>query len=757
MKNSKHPYEALPNFILRSPLLDLNLFNRITRGKVIDNNTFKNLFSDPTIKEAIFLASPYFYFELEKWAKGNADPYKEEKIKLAFLKYITRMCTRCTPFGLFAGCTLGKIAEKTDIVINEKNNHLRHTRLDMDYLVALSNDLAKIDFIKTSLKYFPNSSLYEFGSQLRYVEYFYVNTSRKHNIVEIDKNPYLEHVLKESKKGLHYQDLVNELLKFEVSENDATRFIENLIQNQILVSELEPSVSGIPFTDQIIKVLKTLNSDCEKELQFSNKIKNDLSRLDQIIGNDPSKYLELSKYIKTYQTKFNLKYLFQTDLELSTLSCSLSNEVVDKIEKTIPILNRISKKQTETNLAKFKTAFINRYEQREMPLCHVLDVETGIGYLQNNTNSDINPLIDDLVLPKHQNPYQETKAEWNTIYNTLENKLFKSHLKSEKTIYIKDEDFIGLPTNWDNLPDTFSGVCELINDNGKTKIKLSALGGASAANLFGRFCYKESPITDYAMSIMELEEQMNPNKIMAEIVHLPEARVGNVLMRPTLRKFEIPYLAKSLLQSKSQIQLNDLFVSVKNNRIILRSKKYNKEVIPCLTNAHYYSLNALPIYQFLCDMQAQQMRKSIGLNFGPLSNKHSFLPRVEYNDVILHEARWFIEKNQIQSLLNVKLDTIMLQKETVSFINKYEIPKYASLKDNDNEILINFENMTSVQMLLDMVKNRNWFILKEFLHSENSFVKSADNRCFTNQIIISFYNKKKTMLENEEKGTYASA
>jgi lantibiotic biosynthesis protein len=82
-----------------------------------------------------------------------------------------RMSSRSTPFGLFAGCSICQIGGSTQIALPTVNEYKRHTRLDMNYLCALAKDLAQHSVIKEKIKYFPNSSIYAFGEQLRYVEY----------------------------------------------------------------------------------------------------------------------------------------------------------------------------------------------------------------------------------------------------------------------------------------------------------------------------------------------------------------------------------------------------------------------------------------------------------------------------------------------------------------------------------------------------------------------------------------------------------
>ena len=49
------------------------------------------------------------------------------------------------------------------------------------------------------------------------------------------------------------------------------------------------------------------------------------------------------------------------------------------------------------------------------------------------------------------------------------------------------------------------------------------------------------------------EEAHKPDVAFAEIVHLPEGRLGNVILRPVLRGHEIPFLGRSGAPPESQL------------------------------------------------------------------------------------------------------------------------------------------------------------------------------------------------------------
>ena len=155
-------------------------------------------------------------------------------------------------------------------------------------------------------------------------------------------------------------------------------------------------------------------------------------------------------------------------------------------------------------------------------------------------------------------------------------------------------------------------------------------------------------LQDFVAEIVRHDEKGKTDSVYAEIVHLPEARIGNILFRPVLRQYEIPYLAGSILAREHQIPVSDMYISVRNGRIFLRSGKLNKEVIPRLSTAHNFSYNSLPIYHFLCDMQNQGLRGGLYFSWPQILQNEQYLPRVTYKNVIFSLARWIVKKEHIK-------------------------------------------------------------------------------------------------------------
>ena len=738
--NNKLPYHISNSYVLRAPLLPLNHIIGIINNKNTNCIDLLPLFDNDIIKEAIFLASPDLYQRLLLWKNNEIKDSKEiEKLCISFFKYLLRMSSRCTPFGLFAGCSVGTFGDETKINLSGSEKFSRHTRLDMNYLCSLALDLAKIPEIKKGILFYPNSSIFISNNQIRYVEYKYINSTRNHFVIGVDDSPYLQKVLQKAQKGELICNLAETLTDEEVNIKEAKEFINELIEAQILISELEPSVSGEEFTKQLLEVLKKTASKTEL-YQSIESIDTLLKTIDNsTLGSKMEIYEDVKNIIKKLDTEFDEKFLFQTDLFLKSESNFLNKSIKDDLYLGIEILNKITDKYKNDSLENFKNNFYSRYEEEEIPLYEALDPEIGIGYgNKTNINSDINPLIEDLYLP--QQASTSSSINLNSFQNLLYNKYMEAIANKSTEIQITDEDLKSFKTDWDDLPVTISTMVEIYKkeDTNDMYIKMDSAGGSSAVNLLGRFCHGNEEINKITKNITSYEKDFHKNVVLAEIVHLPESRTGNILLRPTLREYEIPYLAKSTLNQDFQLDITDLQISVPYGRFIqLRSKKLNKIILPRLSTAHNFKLNPLPIYEFLCDLQSQNLRNGINFNWGFLNSKAGFFPQIKYKNIILSLASWNIDKKEIGKFFKLK-DTDLI-KEITEWRSQKNIPAYVRFIQGDNELFLNLNNKLCIKTLFSLIKNQNLFRLKEFFFSKENSIVSAQNGYYSNQFIFHFF------------------
>ncbi|WP_228409239.1 lantibiotic dehydratase family protein, partial [Chryseobacterium sp. HMWF001] len=645
----------------------------------LSDDELREICNNSIFQEAIYLASPYLYEELNQWLNTKKlSPNQYQKLKNTILKYFSRMSDRCTPFGLFSGVGLGNfnenISKSTNFQLTTKR--LRDTKLDMHFLVALSQNLVKTSEIRNQLLFSPNNSIYKVGNKIRYVEYEYNSGKRNYIISSAPFSNELQQILDFSKQGKTIGDIASILVNDEIAKNEAKEFVEELIDNQVLISELEPNVSGNDFLDTIISVLDKIGAKNENKILIS--IKSKLNDLDLKIGNLSAKYTEIEELVRSLNVEYEQKYLFQTDL-YNKAEFSLPSHWKKELKKAISFLNKITLSQKDNHLEKFKKAFYERFETDEVSLAYALDTELGIGYRQDGITKGVHSYLEDLDLPLSQEKLT-LKTEFDPIQLILNEKLQEALLDNQYTIELSDDDFIYFNENWSDLPDTMSFMAEIISEENNEKLFIDVNGGSSATNLMARFCSESSEVQNLSKTIATKEEELNSDYILAEIIHLPEARIGNVIRRPTLRQFEIPYLGESILPKENQIPINDLYISLKNDRIILRSKKLNKEVKPYLTNAHNYSANSLPVYHFLCDLHSQNIRSGLYFNWGDLKIIYQFLPRVEYKNIIISKAWWKVSEKEIMQVLILVQNDINNKEQILAELrnwrNKRQIPQW---------------------------------------------------------------------------------
>ena len=714
-----------PKLIVRTPSLPFS--------DDISEEFLKQFLDNPTFAEAVYLASPVLYREAILWKENKiTDPKKQQKIPLSLSKYYTRMCSRCTPFGLFAGCGVVEWGDETKIILSEKSQ--RNTRLDMHYAGALAQRLAEIPAVKLSLKYYPNSSIYQIGEDIRYVEYKYVNSQRKHQISAIIWSEYIQMVLDLCKSGAKIADLLPHLIDDEISVGDAMTFVEELISNQLLINELEPAITGEEFTQQVRKTLSPQGNLAE----ILDKIEHLLANIDQNNFNKIGAYQEVIETLNAFGVPFEEGKLFQTDLVKLFHANSLDKSLQDVLLEIYNLSKNLSEKPENHKLKDFKNRFFDRYETREVPILFVLDTETGIGY-GDSGKSNNTPITDGLNLPVEEN--LTIKFQQNPFQQYLFKLWLEAYKNDDYQVDLQEKDLKKyVKENYKTAPS--SSIMFRLTGDENLPIYLEGISGSSAANLLGRFAHADENVLEIVKEITQAEQANNPEVIFAEIVHLPENRIGNILLHPPFREYEIPYLAKSSLNDEHQIYLEELMVSVdlQQDRVFLRSKRLNKEIIPRLSNAHNFSQNSLPLYNFLCVIQNQNIQQNFNLGWKNITPNTVFSPRLTYKNVVLELASWTFKKEDFKEIIEAKSENLL---EIFSqFIAKWKLPKLFVLADFDNELLVNSANILSLKTFIDAIKNRAKIELKEFFFEEkNSPIRNPENNGFTNQFIASWLNE----------------
>lgn len=725
-------------FALRTPLLPLEFlqtWGRVEPSEGPENDEclrakLRGLFDSADLRDALFVASPAVEEALRRDG-DTKDVDKRDRLDASLTKYLMRMAGRCTPFGLFAGVSVGTFSDRTELRLAPKSRYRRCTRIDMGYLAMLVDGLMKDPRVRHVVRYRPNSTLYVTAGRARYVEHRPGKRARSYFLVSADLDESLREVLERSADGVTFEALASALARDGITIEEARTYVDELIQGQVLEPDLAPAVTaGDPMADLERQLLGF--PDVREVQETLATVRTRLTAMDEGgIGAEPRAYREIAQLVKALPADSNIDRLFQVDMAKPVEMLTLSESILEEIARAASALERLFGGTPHDPFESFKKTFTERYAEREVPLLEALDDECGVGFGSGRSiQSETAPLLAGLVFPSVP---AEQRIPWGELQNFLLRRLTEPRDPTEP-IRLKEEDLGRFQPRSQPLPNAFSVMLSLLapGEDGAPRFLWQGLAGPSGARLLGRFCHTDPDLLRGVREHLHEEEALDPERLYCEIVHLPEGRTGNVIARPPLRDHEIVFLARPGAEDDHRIPLSDLMLSIRAGRIVLRSRLRGREVVPRLTNAHNFSLG-IGVYRFLAMLQSQGGQSGLGWNWGPFESLPA-LPRVEYGNVILAPARWHVSASDVR---DGKKESIADQaRRFQEWADERRLPRWLGLREGDNVLPVDRENLFSIRAMLDAVDRRPSFELMELPWIGEKGIVEGPEGTFANEIVI---------------------
>jgi len=703
--------------ILRTPRLS---FEELTCILQKQENIIKFIKKDSFL-EALFIASPNVYNQLTK-VIDKPIPEWDKKFYLTIIKYMVRMTTRPTPFGLFSQYSILPITPSNDFnLITLPKQSTRFHLIDGE-LRSTINSLIIKERIE-QIDYIINPSVYLLKDEIRFLKKITTESPPIIIIERINSNIFLQNLIKKKDQSFSFQELVN------LSEKFNPQFKDLLIRELILIGFLLP-IYGHSLTNYS-NLNVTENSDLAPifryihNLNIESKSSNNLNFL--------TKYIVLNKEISS-----------SYDYNKTPLNISLKNEVllkntfklnlIEDIKKTIKFLSGLNLNNSKKNINDFKNEFIKRYNTQKIPFLLALDPDVGIGYSNNKLNSLTG------VIPRKIQNISSIGNNGKTLDYEKSDELLLDLLITAKRNGQFQVDLSHLSKILDkkfNFPSTFSASVSLIStESEKGSFLFNYAGGENANKLHGRLSIIDEELIEYSKEISNYDANKHQECLYAEILFEPNSTLTNVLIRPKLYEYEIPLFSNSSIDIKKQIRLNDLSLFIRENRLVLWSETHQKEVIPCLSCAHNYLQNYnLPIYEFLCEMQFQYNSPFVYFSWGKFSHFFKFLPRATYGNIILSPARWTFTTKDIKDIFND-------EERFYKWKEEFKIPSEFFLSNPENDLFISLNNKTLKEIFIDEIKKSDSFQIKEFLIDEvNPILTDSSKKLLLNELIINFKNE----------------
>ncbi len=737
-------------FVLRTPSLPLDTLSlHFQTGQEVEAQELSPVFQERNrealcqiirklarrddIREAMALASPDLASRLDVWLAGSLPGKDARNIEQSLLKYLSRMSSRSTPFGLFAGVSMGAWDSASHLSVGSWMESRKAVRLDWGVLETLVDQLEREPDVRSLLEYRPNSSIYAQGGWYRYLERREQATQgRTYHLEAVEATSHLDFVLQQAGGGARLEDLTESLARhMGVEPTTAHSFLNQIVEAQVLCSGLCPSLTDPDPISQVITTLQAVPAMVAK-VEFLGALQQNLTALrSSPVGSHPIGYSSQLAALAELDIATETRDVLQVDLFRPSPNLALSPRVRQALEEGAETLRRLTPPPVESPLDRFRKAFSESYENRWMPLLTILDEESGIGF--DGAPSLDSPLLANLHFTSPAPPRQLSRRD---LFLMAQLPRWQGSLTWE----LEDAEVEALTNpNPQPFPHSFAALTSLAADSladldrGKFQFWMEHYSGPTAARWLGRFASGDPALKDLLQTHLRKEEALRPDAVFAEVLHVPEGRMGNVLARPALRDYAIPFLAAPGVPAGMTIPPSDLQVTVRGERVFLASTRLGREVIPRLSSAHNYGRGQV-VYRFLAHLQDQDGRPG-GWSWGALSEQ-PFLPRVARGRHVLSKARWRIQATELKAALarsnNDAWNAFQYLRRTRG------LPQLVLLVEADNQLLVDLDQVLWVETLHHLVASRSVFTLTEcFPAPDQALVTSPEGR-FAHELVIPF-------------------
>ncbi len=686
----------------------------------------------PVVREALYFAAPRLLDEVPAWRR---DPESKigRGVERSLVRYFTRASNRCTPFGLFSGVSVGTVGPACQGQLGAEVG--RRVVLDTDLLLSLAGELSGDPDVWSRTRLFTNTTLSEIGESFRYVEVRQTGRGRAHDLASTEMTEPLQRIVERARHGALPSELVDVVrdLVPDVEEDEALDYVRELHANDVLRSELLVEVTGRPPTTAMIETLRQAGSPVADTLAG---VEDRLRALDATApGVDVGVYEDVRRELDGI-ARLPVKHILHAQMHRTPIAIELERAVVEEVVRTIDVLRAIA--SPPDPMTDFCTRFAERYgEGSWQPLPAVLDDEVGIGF--GNQGAEPTALL--AGLPMQRRATSSTRAGSIEIpavaariwARAVESGAYEVAVSHDE---LRDWGVIAQAPDLE-LPVSFSAVFSLgrRDDGGDPEVVLRGAQGPSGVASMGRFAHAHAGV-DAVVREHVAAEQRDVDAVFAEVVHLPRQRLGNVIVRPLFREYEIPCLGRSGAPADRQIHLDDLRVTVVRGEVVLWSARLDKRVIPRLASAHNSTLSPVVAYRFLCALQRHAVNMSTAWTWGGIERVASFLPRVRLGDVVVAGARWCMHKGKLTELRGAKTPQARFC-AAQRLRQQARLPRYLQYGESDVQMVVDLDNPLSIDGLVHhLARSTSGVVFTEAYPRPDRHYLVGEGGCFASEYCV---------------------
>ncbi|HHS2995131.1 TPA: lantibiotic dehydratase [Staphylococcus argenteus] len=695
-------YEPSSICMIRTPLLSVEFFNLFLNTEQIK---YSDLQLNAQMKESILTTTFNLYRTLQK-INFDGDNKKVRDAKESLLKYLIRMSTRPTPFGLLSGINIGHfVNEPTRLKVG--NSIQKYVKVDGEWLYKLISYIESNDEYYQNLKVIWNNKAHIVNDRIYLNEQSAIYLNNNKDTSFSIKNSELLMFIKTTvmHNNITFSNLAEKInQEFEIHDISKVKaYIHNLVSKEIIYSTIRPPLTNNDNLNYILNKLSLHNDDYVEKIREIQKL---ISAYEKTaIGFGEKLYKDIVQHMKAL---FKCKNYLQIDTKIDMINNQLHQDIATNISEAAYLLWLLSRNNIGfTDLKVLHNRFIEKYGFEQ--LVNVKDLLSDITGFGTTI-------------------FQEDETDGNNI--VMLKQKFLHALKNSDEIVINEKDVESLindneinpyhaPMSADVYAEIYLG--RFYNQYNELIVISPITVSLNAGATFGRFHHL---IDTETLEKLEHEKAHYYQKMMRDdnvemisLNNIPKyPRNHNVLTNHDSYEYSLN-LGSSNSDSKYEVNLDDIYVGSTFNKLYLYSCQLNKRLL-FESNNMFNFLKESNLYRLLREISMESVKSIEPMNDVSIDS-FSYSPRIRYKNVILKPAYWKINEMVLPLPKNEEWDQQFLK-----YKQQFNIPTMVNLVYGDNKLLLNLSLVNHRYLLMkEYKKHKRVRLVETFLpQSKNDYV-----------------------------------
>jgi thiopeptide-type bacteriocin biosynthesis protein len=650
--------------------------------------------ADTRVGAALAVATPDLLAAL---TRTRPDDPGAERLGGKLRRYLIRMKTRPTPYGLFAGVGLVEFGAVTDLRLGAGEPRTR-TRPDMGWLADLVGALESDIAVRRRLRFFANPSVLVRAGHVFLAEAAPHGTGRPGEPVTLRATGVVRRVLELARTPIPHDQLVAELLSASgATVEKVEALIAELWKHTVLLSDLRPPLTCPDPAQHIRRRLAEVPA-AGPAMDGLERLRASLERWDALpLGDRLAAWPDLVEQVGAVHPLRRSPSPLQVDMALALEGRQVHAAVAQAAASAGELLLRLSPcPRGLPHIEAYRRAFEARYgPDREVALLELLDPYFGLGPPspgKGGAGPD-GPARRDRELRRLALRAQRDRR----LVVELDDRL----LERLETWSPGGGD--GAPVSLDVSVFAVARSAAAL-DAGDFQVVVGPNVGAEAAGRgTGRFGELLGGEGVAALSrAASAEAARMPDRCWSEVVYPPRhARSANVAVRPAIRAYEIVVGATPGVPWERVIPLDELVVGVREGRLRVRWPAMGTEV--AVAAGHMLDVTRAPdVVRFLFEAAGDGRAQLSPFDWGS-ARTFPFLPRVQRGRVVLSLARWRVETGDHPEALPAdRLEAFGAGLD--DWRSGWSVPRHVYLAAADHRLLLDLEDPDCVGLLREEVR-----------------------------------------------------